>query len=66
MAGDIATRARDAPLFRTMIPKCEAYKRSVSYNGAIEWNGLSVDLRNVDLLLPFKFHQKRWLISTYN
>ena len=64
--GDAATRARDAPLFRTMIPKCEAYKRSVLYNGAIEWNGLSVDLRNVDLLLPFKFHRKSWLTGTFN
>ena len=58
---DIGTRSRDAPLFTTKIPKNEAYKRSVQYNGAVEWNSLSVELRNIDLLLPFKFHQKRWL-----
>ena len=63
-SSDIGTRSRDAPLFTTKIPKCEAYKRSVLYNGAVEWNSLSVELRNMDLLLPFKFHQKRWLSET--
>ena len=63
-SSDIGTRSRDAPLFKTKIPKTEAYKRSVLYNGAIEWNSLSVDLRNMDLLLPFKFHQKHWLSET--
>ena len=61
---DIGTRLRDAPLFKTKIPKNDAYKRSVLYNGAVEWNSLSVELRNEDLLLPFKFHQKRWLQGT--
>ena len=61
---DIGTRSRDAPLFKTKIPKCEAYKRSVLYNGATEWNGLSVELRNIDLFLLFKFHQKLWLSET--
>ena len=63
-SSDVGTRARDAPLFKTKIPKCGAYKRSVLYNGATEWNSLSVELRNLDLLLPFKFHQKRWLLET--
>ena len=63
-SADICTRLRDAPLFKTKIPRCEAYKRSVIYNGAVEWNSLSVELRNIDLLLPFKFHQKRWLTET--
>ena len=58
-AKQVCTRARDAPLFKVATPNCEAYKRSVSYNGATEWNNLSVDMRNVDLLLPFKYHQKR-------
>ena len=61
---DICTRLRDAPLFKTKIPRCEAYKRSVIYNGAVEWNSLSAELRNIDLLLTFKFHQKRWLTET--
>ena len=61
---DVGTRARNAPLFKTIIPKCEAYKRSVIYNGAVEWNNLSVDDRNVDIFLPFKFRQKQWLSNT--
>ena len=64
ISANVNTRARDVPLFKTRIPKCEAYKRSVICNGAVEWNSLSVDMRNVDHLLPFKFHQKRWLLGT--
>ena len=30
---EIRTRAHDAPLFNICIPRCEAYKRSVSYAG---------------------------------
>ena len=63
-SAEVFTRARDAPLFKVSTPSCEAYKRSVIYNGATEWNNLSVEMRNVDLLLPFKFHQKRWLVNT--
>ena len=61
---EVCTRSRDAPLFKTDFPKCEAYKRSVLYNGAAEWNALDVETRNVDLLLPFKFRQRRWLQDT--
>ena len=57
-------KARDAPLFKTEFPRYEAYKRSVLYNGATEWNSLPVDVRNIDQFLPFKFMQKKWLIST--
>ena len=61
---EIFTRSRDAPLFKTDFPKCEAYKRSVVYDGALEWNTLEVYTRNVDHLLSFKFMQRRWLQST--
>ena len=44
-SSDIGTRSRDAPLFTTKIPKNEAYKRSVLYNGAVEWNSLNVETR---------------------
>ena len=30
----IRTRAHDAPLFETSIPRCEAYRHSVGYSGA--------------------------------
>ena len=61
---DVHTRARDAPLFKVKVPRTESYKRNVTYNGAVEWNNLDVDVRNVDQILPFKFRQKRWLIGT--
>ena len=61
---DVRTRARDAPLFKTNFPRNEAYKRSVLYNGATEWNSLSVETRNVDHYLPFKHFQRLWLAST--
>ena len=57
---DVGTRSRDAPLFKTKFPRNEAYKRSVLYNGATEWNSLSVDVRNVDHFLPFKYLQRQW------
>ena len=61
---DVGTRSRDAPLFKTKFPRNEAYKRSVLYNGATEWNSLSVDVRNVDHFLPFKYLQRQWLKTT--
>ena len=55
----IRTRARDAPLFRTIIPKCEKYKNSVFYKGAIRWNSLPVNIRNIDTYDSFKTLQKK-------
>ena len=60
---EIRTKAHDAPLFNVTIPRCEAFKRSVSYSGAIEWNNLSVDHRNIDLYLPFKYHIKKEMLK---
>ena len=60
----VGTRSRGAPLFKTKFPRNEAYERSVLYNGATEWNSLGVDVRNVDQFLPFKYLQRKWLVST--
>ena len=35
------TREHIAPLFKVCAAKNEAYKRSVEYAGALQWNGLS-------------------------
>ena len=56
---DVNTRARAAPLFKTIIPKCEKYKNSVFYIGAIRWNSLPVDVRNTDSFDHFKILQKK-------
>ena len=50
---NINTRACTAPLFKTIIPKCEKYENSVLYKGAITGNSLPVNIRNI-------------YISTYN
>ena len=55
----VNTRARAAPLFKTVIPKCEKYKNSVFYKGAIHWNSLPVNIRNIDSYDSFKNLQKR-------
>ena len=43
----VNTRARAAPLFKTIIPKCKKYKNSVLYNGAVRWNSLPVNIRDI-------------------
>ena len=55
----VYTRARAAPLFKTIIPKCEKYKNSVLYKGAMNWNSLPVNVRNIDTFDSFKNLQKR-------
>ena len=60
----ICTRARDAPLFKLAKPRVEAYKRSVRYSGALQWNLLRPETRNVNKLLTLKLLQKKWLMST--
>ena len=55
----VNTRARAAPLFKTIIPKCEKYKNSVFYKGAINWNSLPVSIRNMDTYDSFKNLQKK-------
>ena len=61
----VNTRSRDAPLFNVKFANTNAYKRSVQHNGAVEWNNLASDVRNVDQYLSFKINQLKWLHSTY-
>ena len=56
---DIRTRAHDAPLFNVSVPRCETYRRSVSYSGGTAWNNLSPEALNEDCYLAFKYHQKK-------
>ena len=60
---EIRTRAHDAPLFNITIPRCEAFKRSVGYFGALSWNELTPKIRNTDTLLAFKQIQKLKMLS---
>ena len=57
---NVHTRARDAVLFKTIIPRCEKYKHSVFfYKGAITWNSLPDTIRNIDTYDSFKELQKK-------
>ena len=60
---EIRTRAHDAPLFNVAIPRCEAFKRSIGFFGAVEWNNLGVEHRNINLYLPFKYHMKQEMLA---
>ena len=55
---EIRTRAHDAPMFNVPIPRCEAFKRSVCFQGSTEWNNLPTDTRNSDNFLTFKYKMK--------
>ena len=56
---DIRTRAHDAPLFKIIVPRNEAFKRSVLYAGALRWNSLDTDTRKIDCCQKFKLRQKQ-------
>ena len=60
----INTRAHDAPIFQTKRPQNEKYKRNIYYNGAIKWNSLSIDDRNILEYNVFKSKQKEWMLLT--
>ena len=60
---EIRTRAHDAPIFEIKVPRCEAFKRSVGYFGAEEWNSLPPGLRNTDSYVKFKDTQKKDMLS---
>ena len=61
---DIRTRAHDAPMFLVKVPNLEAYKRAVEYAGALRWNSLSPEIRNIKCATVFKARQKDILMQT--
>lgn len=61
---DVRTRAHDAVLFTTIIPKNETCKKSALYRGAVLWNDLSVEVRLIDDFEAFKLNRRKWLGST--
>ena len=61
----IVTRKNAGPTFKVLKPNNEVYKRNVYYSGAIEWNKLDAEDRNVNEFFIFKRSQKAWLLNTY-
>ena len=62
---NINTRLHDAPVFKTTCtkPNCEKFKANVYYNGAMAWNNLAVNIRNIETYEIFKTTQKKWALS---
>ena len=60
---EIRTRAHNVPLFNVAIPRCEAFKRSIGYFGATEWNTLPPVTRNANSYLLFKSWQKKMNVT---
>ena len=63
---NISTRLHDGPVFKVTHPNSEPIKRSVLYAGALEWNNLDSDIRNMDDLIKFKRIQKSWMLKTFS
>ena len=61
----IITRENAGPKFQVAKPNCEAYKRNVLYTGAVDWNSLDAEKRNIKSYHEFKRMQKSWLLKTY-
>ena len=54
------TRMHVAPVFNTYKPNNEKVQNNILYRGAIEWNALDLNIRNLDFK-DFKWLQKKHL-----
>ena len=63
---NVNTRLHDGPVFKISHPNSEPIKRSVMYAGALEWNNLDADIRNIDNIVSFKRSQKIWMLNSYS
>ena len=61
----VNTRLHDGPVFKVKHPNSEPIKRSVMYSGALEWNNLDADIRNIKDNTSFKRIQKSWMLNTF-
>ena len=61
----ITTREKSGPTFKILKPNCESFKRNIYYSGAVEWNNLDADIRNLKEFFKFKRIRKSWLLNTY-
>ena len=60
---DIQTRSKSSKKFIVNKPNLEAYKRSIVYSGAVTWNSLNVETKNIQIYEAFKYHQKREMLT---
>ena len=64
-ATNINTRLHDGPVFKVTHPNSDPIKRSVMYAGALEWNNLDSDIRNIEDIDKFRRNQKAWMLNTF-
>ena len=60
---DIQTRSKSAKKFIVNKPNLEAYKRSIIYSGALTWNALKAETKNIQIFEAFKYHQKKEMLT---
>ena len=60
---EIQTRSKASKKFVVKKPNIESYKRSIAYSGALNWNALKSEKKNIDIYEAFKYHQKREMLT---
>ena len=60
---NVRTRLHDPPVFITKKTNNEKYKQNVFYYGAVKWNDMPINVRNIETYDKFKSVQKRWSIN---
>lgn len=63
---DLQTRSADVPSLSLARPISEQFWRSLYYQGVVDWNNLSLDLKNSPSLESFKIKLKRQIILSYD
>ena len=56
----VHTRRHDAVIYKTDKPNIEKYRYNSLYRGAILWNSLTVDVRNIEEYTQFKNYLSDW------
>ena len=60
---NIYTRNHAATVYKVAQPSLEKFKQNPLYRGAVDWNNLPVNIRNIPSYNQFKNTQKNWMIS---
>ena len=61
----VNTRMHDGPVFDVPKPNSDVIKKGVIYSGALDWNNLDAEIRNIKDLVQFKRTQKYWMLGAY-
>ena len=52
-------------VFEVTKPNNDIIKKSVIYSGALDWNSLDSETRNIKEFVHFKRLQKAWMVNSY-